>query len=114
LIMYFVYILYSHKLDKYYIGYSSDIESRLKKHNSISKGFTNLGKPWILMYSEVYNSKKEAMTREKQLKNWKNRHKIETLIKVGSLPTTRNLISEAYRSQQGHSGPSIRFIFEQL
>jgi putative endonuclease len=82
--MYSVYIIYSQKLDKYYIGYSTNVEDRLKKHNSISKGFTNLGKPWILMYSEQYESKKEAMTREKQLKNWKNRERIEKLIKIGS------------------------------
>ena len=82
--MYSVYIIYSPKLDKYYIGYSSDVENRLRKHNSNSKGFSNLGKPWILMYSELFDSKKEAMAREKQLKNWKNRERLEALIKVGS------------------------------
>jgi putative endonuclease len=82
--MYFVYIIYSEKLNKYYIGYSADIESRLKKHNSFYKGFTNLGKPWTLMYSEKFNSKKQAMDREKQLKNWKNRNRLESLIKSGS------------------------------
>ena len=84
MLMYFVYIIYSEKLDKYYIGYSTDIEFRLKKHNSISKGFTNLGKPWTLVYSEVFNSKHEAMAREKQLKNWKNRDRIKTLIEADS------------------------------
>ena len=82
--MYFVYIIYSQKLDKYYIGFSTDIESRLKKHNSISKGFTNPGKPWTLKYYEIFNSKNEALAREKQLKNWKNRRRIEDLIKAGS------------------------------
>ena len=36
------------------------------------------------MYSEQFESKKEAMDREKQLKNWKNRERLETLIKIGS------------------------------
>lgn len=83
-LMYSVYIIYSQKLNKYYIGYSSDVEDRIKKHNSNSKGFTNLGKPWTLIYSEQYDSKMEAMAREKQLKNWKNRERIEQLIKKGS------------------------------
>ncbi len=84
LLMYSVYIIYSQKLDKYYIGFSADVQDRLKKHNANSKGFTNLGKPWILMHSEHYGSKKEAMEREKQLKNWKNRERLEALIKKGS------------------------------
>jgi len=36
------------------------------------------------MYLESYNSKKEAMSREKQLKNWKNKQKIQSLINAGS------------------------------
>ena len=79
--MFFIYIIYSPKLDKYYIGFTSDINDRLIKHNRKSRGFTNLGRPWILVYSEKYSSKKEAMDREKKLKTWKNRERLETLIK---------------------------------
>ena len=82
--MFSVYIIYSQKLDKYYIGFSSDIEKRLRKHNANSKGFTNNGKPWILTYSESFESKNEALAREKQLKNWKNRERLMSLIKAGS------------------------------
>ena len=82
--MYTVYIIYSQKLDKYYIGFSSDVVGRLKKHNRKSKGFSNLGKPWVLVYSESFSFKKDAMSREKQLKAWKNRERLETLIKNGS------------------------------
>ena len=82
--MYFVYIIYSKKLDKYYIGFSSNVVERLAKHNRKSKGFSSLGKPWILMFSESFPTKKEAMSREKQLKNWKNRERLEILFKNGS------------------------------
>ncbi|MCX6327096.1 MAG: GIY-YIG nuclease family protein, partial [Bacteroidia bacterium] len=47
---------------------------------------SNLGRPWLLVYSEQYQTKKEAMLRENQLKNWKNRERLETLIKKGSEP----------------------------
>ncbi len=77
---YHVYILFSKKLNKYYIGSTSNIEERLKKHNNIHKGFTALGQPWILVYSEVYCVKRESLLREKQLKSWKNRIRIESLI----------------------------------
>ena len=79
--MYTVYILYSEKLDKYYIGYSSDVETRLRKHNNVSKGFTNTGRPWILIYTEDFKDKTSATAREKQIKNWINRLRIEDLIK---------------------------------
>ncbi|MDX9772083.1 MAG: GIY-YIG nuclease family protein [Bacteroidales bacterium] len=52
--MYSVYIMYSEKINKCYIGYSSDIEERLRKHNNASKGFTNAGRPWRLVYTEHY------------------------------------------------------------
>jgi len=82
--MYFVYVIYSEKLDKYYIGFTADIQDRLAKHNRKSNGFSNRGRPWVLVYYESFNSKREAMDRETQLKNWKNRERLEKLIKVGS------------------------------
>ncbi len=82
--MFSVYIIYSAKLDKYYIGFSSDVNQRLLKHNRKSKGFSQNGKPWILLFTEAFETKKEAMIREKQLKSWKNKKRIEDLIKAGS------------------------------
>jgi len=82
--MYFVYIIYSQRIDKFYIGFSSNVQERLIKHNRNSKSFSSSGKPWILMYSEEFHSKKDAIIREKQLKKWKSRVRIESLIKAGS------------------------------
>lgn len=82
--MYSVYILYSEKLDKFYIGFSANISDRLLKHNRSNKGFTATGKPWLLMYSESFSTKKEAMAREQQLKNWKNPERLRSLIQAGS------------------------------
>ena len=82
--MFSVYIIYSEKLNKFYIGYSSNVQERLRKHNRRSKGFSFLGRPWVLVYTESFDNKKDAMDRERQLKNWKNRERIETLIRTGS------------------------------
>ncbi len=62
--MYTVYIIYSSKIDKFYIGYTGDINDRLLKHNRKSKGFSNPGRPWSLVYSEYFENKKDAMQRE--------------------------------------------------
>jgi len=77
---YYIYILYSIKLDRYYIGSTADVSDRLKKHNRSRQGFTSTGKPWILLYTEECNSKTGALRREKQLKSWKNRERLELLI----------------------------------
>ena len=88
--MYTVYILYSSKLDKLYVGSSADVSGRLRRHNSHSKGFTSTGRPWILLYTEEFAEKQEAEAREKQLKSWKNRERLEALINKGSEhPDTR-------------------------
>ena len=78
---YYVYVLYSEKLNRYYIGSTSDLEDRLKKHNGTHKGYTSSGQPWILVYNEGYESKSEAILRERQLKTWKNRERLEALIR---------------------------------
>ena len=50
--MFTLYILYSTKLDKFYIGYTADVEKRLREHNSDISTFTAKANDWILEYSE--------------------------------------------------------------
>ena len=42
-------------------------------------------KPWLLKYSENFESKSEALQREIQLKKWKNRNVFKELIKRGNM-----------------------------
>jgi len=82
--MFIVYIIYSESSDRYYVGYCTDIERRIDKHNAGSTPSTKPYRPWILVYFEEYNSKKEAIKREKQIKKQKSKKYIERLIqKVG-------------------------------
>ena len=75
------YILYSATADKYYIGHTTEpIEERLRKHNSDHKGFTGKFSDWTRIYIEMYDSKQEAYRREREVKNWKSRKKIEMLV----------------------------------
>jgi putative endonuclease len=82
--MYFaVYIIYSPSLDRYYIGFTGDeINSRLKKHNANHKGFTGKKSDWILKYTEVFGTKPEAIQKEKEIKSWKSRVKIQQLLSI--------------------------------
>ena len=80
--MYNFYILFSLLKDKYYIGHTGDdLQERLRKHNSNHKGFTGKVGDWRIIYTETYSTKEEAFARERQIKSWKNRNKIESLIK---------------------------------
>ena len=78
--MYTVYILFSQKLDRFYVGYTSDIQRRLEEHNRKKGKYTDTGIPWIVMYTEEYASKKDAMSREKFIKAKKSRAFIENLV----------------------------------
>jgi len=78
--MYFVYILYSKNIDRFYIGATADINQRIYKHNKKHKGFTAQADDWQLVYCETHQTKTEALKRELQIKNWKSRKMIESLI----------------------------------
>lgn len=75
------YILYSEKLFGYYIGYTTlTAEERLAQHLKEHKGHTNKAKDWVLVYTEIFASKQEAMARERQFKGWKSKERIKELI----------------------------------
>lgn len=68
-IMYTVYVLYSFKYNKIYVGYTNDLANRFSSHNELSnKGWTIKYRPWVIAYKEVFKEKPEAIKREKQLK----------------------------------------------
>jgi putative endonuclease len=80
--MFTVYALYSDKYDKIYIGYTSDLHSRLISHNEISiNTFISKYRPWRVIYTEEHIAKKDAMLREKQLKTGAGRKFIREMIK---------------------------------
>ena len=76
-----VYILYSKNKDRFYIGYTSNVDNRIIRHNQKSKGFTGSVNDWCLVYKEIYSHKESAIKREREIKNWKSRIKIKELIK---------------------------------
>ncbi len=81
--MFYVYVLYSSQFDKIYIGYTSDLDNRVKSHNELAtKGWTIKFRPWKLIYKEEYSTKKEAMKRENELKQHQGRIYIRKLINL--------------------------------
>ncbi len=74
-----VYILFSETKNKFYIGFTSDLEERLIRHNQKSKGFTGSINDWKVVYQETCETKELARKRELQIKSWKSSIKIRAL-----------------------------------
>ena len=78
--VFYTYILYSEKLNRYYVGSTGNLEERLTYHNSGYAKYTQKGVPWILVYEEEYSTRTEAVRREMAIKKKKSRKYIEWLI----------------------------------
>ena len=84
--MYIVYILQSGKDKSYYVGQTKDITGRLVRHNSGRERYTKLRTPWKLVHREEFETRMEAVRREKEIKSKKSRIYIERLIANALLP----------------------------
>lgn len=68
-VMYYVYVLRSSKYKRrIYIGSTNDLKRRLFEHNKAKNLSTKYGIPWNLVYYEAFQSQKDCLKREKDLK----------------------------------------------
>ncbi|WP_353723042.1 GIY-YIG nuclease family protein [Dyadobacter sp. 676] len=65
---YVVYILFSDVLNKYYVGQTQDLGSRLQRHNEGRVNFTSKGVPWKLIQSFECPDRSEAVHLESKIK----------------------------------------------
>jgi len=81
--MYYIYIIYSEKSDRYYIGHSDNPDRRLIEHNTDPRStYTSKHRPWILKASvPISELKGDAVKTERYLKRLKSRKLIEEIIK---------------------------------
>ena len=67
---FYVYMLKSKSIKTItYVGYTKNLEKRVKLHNSGKGAKFTRGRKWVLIYKEKYKSKKEAISREYYIKN---------------------------------------------
>jgi putative endonuclease len=78
--LFYTYILYSEKYDRFYIGYSEDIHIRFERHNKKMVNSTKPFVPWTIVYFETQPTKAAAVKRESEIKNKKSRQYIINLI----------------------------------
>jgi putative endonuclease len=76
-----VYVLISEKDGIRYVGSGVDAGERLRRHNLGDYLFTKGHRPWSIVYKEEYNSRSEAMKREKFLKSGQGRKILDDILK---------------------------------
>ena len=74
-----IYILYSERFKKSYVGCSEDIEARLNSHNSGKVASTKRFIPWRIIYSEEVGTYLEVRKREKYFKSGAGRRKMKII-----------------------------------
>ncbi len=67
--IYYVYIIKSLRVKRFYVGFTIDLERRLKSHNKGNTKSTRPFGPWEMIYYEQFESKSEAYKREWHLKH---------------------------------------------
>ncbi|MGO4920656.1 GIY-YIG nuclease family protein [Maribacter spongiicola] len=78
--MYHVYVLRSEVDGRLYKGMTNDLQKRIEQHNlgrnKSTKGFL----PWVLMYSEEFETRLEARNKEKYFKSGVGREFLRNLL----------------------------------
>ena len=77
---YYTYILANKPRGTLYIGVTSDLSKRVWEHkNKIVEGFSQKYDVAQLVYYEIYEDPENAILREKRLKKWNRKWKIELI-----------------------------------
>jgi putative endonuclease len=51
-----------------YVGWTTDLDGRLERHNAGAGAKSTRGRRWTLLYAERYDTRHEAMSREWHVK----------------------------------------------
>ena len=76
---YWVYVLRSKALSRRYVGSTDDLGARLARHEAGLVFATAPYRPWVLVHSETFGTRSEAMRRERFLKTGRGREFLKKL-----------------------------------
>jgi len=89
----YVYILASRRNGTLYVGVTSDLIKRIEEHRQkLVDGFTKKYKITTLVYFETFEDIRDAVIRERQIKEWKRKWKTELIQSVN--PYWRDLYED--------------------
>jgi putative endonuclease len=73
---FYVYVIQSEKDQRLYFGQTTNVSQRLEKHNKGYSIYTKYFRPWVLFSYKKANSRTEAISLERKLKNLKSKKKV--------------------------------------
>jgi putative endonuclease len=79
--MYHVYAIKSLVKNYVYVGMTNNLERRLKQHNNGENRSTKAYKPFVLVLSEIYETRVDARKRERYLKSGAGKEHLKSLLK---------------------------------
>ena len=78
--------------NSYYVGHTQDLGKRLRRHRRGEIRFTKNRLPIKVVLVEKYSTRGKAIKRELQIKKWKDRKAIETLIDKSKMAVSSSLV----------------------
>ena len=94
---FYVYIMSNHERTTLYIGFTNHITRRIIEHKfELVSGFTKKYKLKYLIYFEEYQYVDQAIMREKELKGWIRKKKIDLIKNIN--PNMKDLSEELFKN----------------
>ena len=78
--MFYLYVLHSNKTRRRYVGSCENLAHRLKRHNAGDSKATRHGIPWVLIHSETFSTRVEAVRKERYYKTGRGRDDLDKLL----------------------------------
>jgi putative endonuclease len=78
--VFLVYILRSSVTGRLYVGSTHDLQDRLRRHNDGRSKATRHGIPWVLLHTEAFATRAEAVRRERYCKMGHGRAELEAIL----------------------------------
>ncbi|HNW68879.1 MAG TPA: GIY-YIG nuclease family protein [Bacteroidales bacterium] len=78
--MFYTYVIYSRKYNRYYKGHCHDINTRLKEHNAGETQSTKPFIPWVVIYYETFATLEDSIKREKYFKTASGRRFLKKVL----------------------------------
>ena len=79
--MHFVYVLYFRQIQRFYIGYTADLNRRIKEHQNGKVASTLRMGSFEPIFSEVFCCKGDALRREKYFKTTKGKRALRLILR---------------------------------
>ena len=80
--MYSVYVLRSLKDNRLYVGMTSDVVARVRRHNQGGVRSTRYRRPLVLVHQEPCSSREDARAREKFLKSGPGHEYLKSVVQL--------------------------------